>query len=117
MDDRTMPIIVEQEFATEEFETRFSVISEGRVFIHNWKVTEVIPLKAICYTWLYYNYIGKASVTFHIKEIVGKALLTVTCLVLDSFDKGVPEFSRESCLAGWKYFIQQRLVEYLDSRT
>ena len=35
------------------FETQFNVQSQGRDFLHMWKVTEVVPEKMITYNWKY----------------------------------------------------------------
>jgi len=52
------------------FQTSFPVESNGRVFLHQWKVTEPFP-------------------------------------------GDIPEFTRDGCLGGWKYFITISLPGFL----
>jgi hypothetical protein len=40
--------------------------------------------------------------------------LTLTARVVEDFDDSIPEFKRESCVAGWNYFIKERLSDYLE---
>ncbi len=92
------------------FTTRFVVENAGRVFPHVWEVVEVIPNNTISYNW---HYEGDSVVTFDIQEKGTGVELTVTHRVTEDFPNDIPEFKPESCLAGWKYFIQERLTEYL----
>jgi uncharacterized protein YndB with AHSA1/START domain len=96
------------------FETSFIVENEGRVFPHLWKITEVEPYKKITYNWKYEGYTGDSFVTFELFEQGGQTKLILTHRVTESFQNGIPEFKRESCLGGWNYFIKQRLKEYLE---
>jgi len=52
-------------------------------------------------------------VSFELKEQAGGCRVTVTHTVVESFPQSIPEFTRESCLGGWSYFIQQQLASYL----
>lgn len=142
MDDRRKPIIVEETFKVplakvweaitevnqmrqwffdnipafdpiEDFETQFDVRSGDRNFRHLWKLMEVVPQKRIVYTWRYEDYPGNPTVAFELMELVNKTKLILTAKGLESFPDNVPEFSRESCLGGWNYFINERLKEYL----
>lgn len=96
------------------FETQFMVINEGREFPHHWMVTEVLPLKKISYDWRFGNYPGLGLVSFKLTEHGGSTTLKLTNAVLEDFPGGVPEFERESCLGGWRYFIGQSLKAYLE---
>ncbi|WP_299225965.1 SRPBCC domain-containing protein [uncultured Psychroserpens sp.] len=97
------------------FETTFTVISEDRVFTHEWKIMEVIPLHKICYNWKYSNYKGDAIVSFELFEDSNKTKLILTTNVIEDFSDTIPEFKRESCIAGWNYFIKDSLVNYFKS--
>ena len=44
------------------FETQFNVQSQDRNFMHLWKVTEVVPLKMIGYSWKYEGISGDSFV-------------------------------------------------------
>ncbi len=95
------------------FETTFMVENEGRQFPHIWKITEVIPQKKIAYNWQYEGYQGDSMVSFKLIPYRNQTKLTLTHTVVESFDDHIPEFTRASCQAGWEFFIQQNLKEYL----
>ena len=96
------------------FETQFTVTNEGRDFPHMWKVIEAIPAKKIAYSWKYDTYPGDSFVEFELFERDDSTKLKLTVHVLDDFPDDIPEFKRESCVAGWEYFIKQRLREFLE---
>lgn len=95
------------------FNVQFNVSTGERNFLHIWKVTEVIPENKIVYNWKYRDYNGSADVSFELGNIDEETILKVKVNVLEDFDDNIPEFTRDSCLGGWKYFIQGRLKEYL----
>lgn len=96
------------------FETQFNVNTGERDFHHLWVIAEVIPAQKIVYDWRYKGFPGASTVTFEIFEEGGGSLLRVTSEGLESFSQDIPEFARESCEGGWKYFIQGNLKNYLD---
>jgi len=95
------------------FETQFDIQNEDRHFLHMWKVIEVVNLKMIKYNWRYANWPGDSFVTFELSDENEQTKLRVTAQVLEDFPDDVPEFSRTSCMAGWTYFIRQRLPQFL----
>ncbi len=95
------------------FETRFVIENEGRIFIHLWRIVEVEPFKKISYNWKYEGYAGDSTVTFKVMEEEKGCRLHLTHQVLNNFPPNIPEFTRDSCLGGWNYFIQNRLREFL----
>ena len=97
------------------FETSFVVQNEDRIFPHVWKVTEVVPHKLIRYSWRYDGYKGDSFLTMEIFEEGSSTRLKLTHTVTEDFEDGIPEFTRESGLQGWTYFIKENLVKYLDS--
>jgi len=96
-----------------DFETCFEVKVEDRIFTHLWKVSEVIPLQKIRYNWKFEEYPGDSFVTFELLEEGQHIELTVTAEITEDFPPDIPEFTRESGLNGWNYFIKNRLKEYL----
>ncbi|UCG53344.1 MAG: SRPBCC domain-containing protein [Candidatus Latescibacterota bacterium] len=96
------------------FETQFNVRSQGRDFLHVWKVTEVVPLKMIKYDWRYDGYPGDSYVVFELFEQNNQTKLKMTHQVKESFPEDIPEFSRESCIEGWTFFVKKRLKEFLE---
>jgi uncharacterized protein YndB with AHSA1/START domain len=97
------------------FEVRFNVKSGERNFLHIWKVTEVIPLKKIAYSWNFEEYPGEALTTFELREKGPKTILTLKSYVIKNFPANIPEFKRESGQAGWDYFIKEKLPSYLEN--
>jgi len=95
------------------FETRFVVQNEGRIFPHLWKLTAVEPLKKITYDWRYEGYSGKALVMFELINIEAQTKLKLTHTVIEDFTDDIPEFKRESGVAGWNFFIKKSLHQYL----
>lgn len=96
------------------FKTQFNVESNGRDFFHMWEVTNVIPNHKVEYRWRYANYPGEGHVAFELSEADNKTVLKLTATGMDSFPQNIPEFKRESCQAGWHYFIKQRLKAFFE---
>lgn len=95
------------------FETNFDVSTGERNFPHRWTILEVIPNNKIVYHWRYDNYPGEGYVTFEIDGSEDGSNLSVVAEGMHTFPQDVPEFSRESCVGGWQYFINQRLRSYM----
>ena len=98
------------------FKTKFIVRSDSRTFTHLWTITEVIPYEKISYTWHYEEYTGESTAHFNLTSLGNQTKLTVTCIGLETFPNDIPEFTHESCNAGWTYFIKNRLKEYLENK-
>ncbi len=96
------------------FRTQFPVDSGERIFLHLWEVTEVVPQRKIVYNWKYEGYAGDSVVSFEITGDECTTRLRVTLQVLENFSDDIPEFTRESCVGGWTYFINDSLKAYLD---
>ena len=96
------------------FETRFNIKSGDRNFLHLWKIIEVEPLKKIVYNWKYDGYSGDSFVVFELVGQGNKTDLRLTHQVVEDFPRDIPEFSVESCKAGWTFFINQNLKRYLE---
>ena len=99
------------------FKTKFSVQSQDRSFLHLWKLTEVVPMKKIVYNWKYGGYPGDSFVMFELFEQENQTKLRLTHEVMESFPKDIPEFSRDSGIEGWNYFIRNRLKEFLEKNS
>ncbi|KAA3613776.1 MAG: SRPBCC domain-containing protein [Calditrichaeota bacterium] len=97
------------------FETQFNVNSGERNFLHLWKITAVEPQKLVTYNWKYQDYAGDSFVIFEIMEVNNQAKLKLTTQIIESFSQDIPEFKRESCVAGWTYFINKNLKEYIEN--
>ncbi|NND62671.1 MAG: SRPBCC domain-containing protein [Flavobacteriaceae bacterium] len=97
------------------FETRFPVHVEDRTYTHIWNISEVIPEKKLVHSWRFEEHPGDAFVSFEIFSEANGSKLKLTNTVTEDFPDDIPEFRRESCEEGWKYFIKQRLKEYLET--
>ncbi|NND93562.1 MAG: SRPBCC domain-containing protein [Flavobacteriales bacterium] len=95
------------------FETSFLVENEGRRFPHIWNVKEVEPRSRLGYEWTFTGYEGASYALFELNEIPSGTRLTLRCTGLETFDQKIHEFREESCRAGWEYFLNKRLKEYL----
>ena len=96
------------------FKTQFNVESQGRNFLHLWKVIEVVPMKKLSYNWKYAGYPGDSFVVFELFKEDNSTKLRLMHQVLESFPDDIPEFSRKSCIEGWTFFIRKSLKEYLE---
>jgi len=98
------------------FKTEFNVNSGTRDFMHVWKIIEVIPAKKITYDWSYKKYKGRGLVTFELCNKNNQTKLVLTNMVIEDFPDEIPEFKRESCVGGWKFFINQNLKDYIQKK-
>ncbi len=98
------------------FETTFDVVSGVRTFRHLWEVTEVVPMQLLTYTWRYEAYPGAGATEWRLLDTGEGTRLVLTCTGIESFPQEIPELRPESCRAGWEYFLQQRLPDFLEQR-
>ncbi len=98
------------------FVTKFSVQSQERNFEHIWKIVEIKPKSKITYHWSYEEYTGEALVSFEVYKLGNQTEVKLTNIGLETFPQDIPEFTRESCAAGWQYFIQKSLKDYIDKK-
>jgi len=64
-------------------------------------------MKKIIYNWKYEGYPGDSFVMFELFEQKKLTKLKLTHRGLESFPQDMPEFSRESGIAAWTYFIKK----------
>lgn len=98
------------------FETQFTVQVEDRAFHHQWKVTEVIPQQKIAYEWTFDGYPGRGVSLFELKGNDKETTLRLTATVIEKYPDDIPEFKRESGVAGWNYLLKESLKYYLQSK-
>ena len=94
------------------FHTKFNVKAPSRDFMHLWTITAVIPNNTIVYNWKYDGLAGNSNVTFQLVPEKDATKLIVKAEVIEDFDDAIPEFRRDSCEAGWSYFIKERLHNF-----
>ncbi len=97
------------------FQTKFEVTNEDRLFTHNWKITEIDAPNKIAYEWTFDEYPGRSLTLFELESVGNSTLLKLTDSILEAYPDDIPEFKRESSRAGWGYFINNRLKQYLHS--
>lgn len=99
------------------FTTSFVMTSNGNNFTATWEITEVVPEKRIVCKWSYKEYRGLGIVTFILSPKKQKTLITVINEGLETFPQDIPEFTKESCTAGWEFFIKKNLPDYLKKKS
>ena len=96
------------------FKTQFSVSNGERDFLHLWTITAAEAPRRIVYDWRYQDLPGVGKVTFEVLPHEDGSMLRLTNEGLETFPQEFPEFSRESCVGGWQYFIQGNLKHYVE---
>ena len=96
------------------FETQFDIEVGGRIFRHQWKVTDVVPGKSITYTWRYEGFPGLGTTEWKLSKTDEGTKLVLTSTGIESFSQDIPEFTRERSQAGWEYFIRESLPNFLN---
>src|SRR3990167_2296945 len=97
------------------FETQFNVIANDKNYLHLWKITEVQLQKKIIYNWKYGGYSGNSYVSWELSKENNLTRLKLTHDVQEAFPKDNPDFTRESCIEGWTFFICKRLKAFLET--
>ncbi len=87
---------------------------EGRRYIHECEIVEIVPLKKLKYSWKYQGYTGLSFVTFELFDQGDTTLLKLTHEGLHSFPRDNPDFVRDNFVGGWNYLIHESLQEYLE---
>jgi len=97
------------------FETQFNVHALGKDYLHLWKVIEVVPGERISYTFNFGGIDGNALVLWELSKVDGGTKLTLTHSGLETFPPGnEPALERDSGVAGWKYFLNESLKNFLE---
>ncbi len=98
------------------FEFQFYGGSEEKRYLHLCKVTEVIPLKKLAYSWSYKDYPGYSVVTFELFAEGKGTRLKLTHTGLDSFPKNNPDFAINSFTEGWTMILGKLLKEFVEKK-
>lgn len=96
------------------FETQFNVEADGKTYVHTWKLAEVESKKRIVYDWSYEGLPGRGLVEWDLESTADGTKLLLTNTIVESFPQDDPVFKRESCVAGWQYFINEQLKMYVE---
>ena len=99
------------------FEFEFSGKGQkGESYLHLCRITEVIPLKKLQYTWRYEGYEGSSVVTFELFDQEGHTRLRLTHEGLETFPANNPDFGKESFNGGWTYLIEKSIKEFVENQ-
>ena len=96
------------------FETQFTIEHDGRTYVHLWKVIDVIENEKIVYDWRYQDCPGQGIVTWELSPTAAGSKSKLTNEIVESFPQDDPAFKRESCEAGWNYFLNEQLADYFE---
>ena len=97
------------------FEFQFYGGDEENQYLHLCKITEVVPLKKLAYTWQYENMDVVTVVTFELfPEENNKTLVRLTHEGVDQFPTNLKNFRRESFMEGWNAIIGTMLKDYVE---
>jgi len=88
---------------------------KGEQYLHNCKVTEVIPGQKLSYSWCYDKFAGYSEVSFELFEEGNTTRLKLTHTGLESFPANNPDFAKESFTQGWTELIGISLKNYVQS--
>ncbi|GAA4279294.1 SRPBCC family protein [Aquimarina mytili] len=89
---------------------------KGERYIHLCKITEVIPLKRLQYSWEYENFKGSSLVTFDLSKEGNKTQLTLTHTGLETFPQDNPDFDIKNFEGGWTELLTKLLCDYLTTK-
>jgi len=96
------------------FSTRVTVHFEDKVYLHEWKVTEVVPGNKLSYGWRYPDEPGDSLVTFELFPENEQVRLKLTHAGIESFPQEKPDFRRDSFTEGWTELLGKNLKEFLE---
>jgi uncharacterized protein YndB with AHSA1/START domain len=97
------------------FETRFDVVNGEKVFLHIWKITEVVPGKKISYEWKFGGYPGNSLVSFELFDDDGQTRIVLTHENLETFRGDIhPDLSKQNFVQGWTHFIGTALKDFVE---
>ena len=85
-------------------------------YVHICKVTEVVDLKKLAYTWRYEGYEGESLVSFELFPAGGQTRLILTHARLGSFPKNNPDLAKENFREGWKHIIGKSLKDFMQTK-
>lgn len=88
---------------------------KGEKYLHLCRVTEVVPLKKLQYSWTYEGYPGYSVVTFELFEEGDNTRLRLTHEGLESFPADNGDFAKENFIEGWTYITGTSLKNYLEN--
>jgi uncharacterized protein YndB with AHSA1/START domain len=96
------------------FEFQFYGGTEERQYLHLCRITEVIPLRKLSYSWRYEGYEGDTLVTFELWDENGKTGLRLTHTGLETLPANNPDMARENFVNGWTEITGVLLKDFVE---
>lgn len=90
---------------------------KGEQYLHLCRVTEVVALKKLQYSWRYKDYEGNSFVTFDLFPEGDKTRLRLTHEGLETFPQNNPDFGKESFAGGWAQLIGSLLKDFVEKQS
>lgn len=101
--------------AEKDFSFQFPGGEPGKEYLHLCTVTEVLPLKKLCYTWRYDGYEGDSLVSFELFDEGGQTRLVLTHSGIQTFPASNPDLARKNFVMGWSHIIPVALANYVEA--
>lgn len=89
---------------------------KGEKYIHICKVTEVVAMRKLSYSWAYQGLPGESTVSFELFPDGKGTRLKLTHRGLDSFPKDNADFAPSSFSGGWNELIGKSLDQFLSGQ-
>ncbi len=89
---------------------------KGDNYLHLCKITEVIPLKKLQYSWEYENLRGYSLVTFELSQEENGTRLKLTHSGLETFPHYNADFDIKNFEGGWTELLTKLLRDYLTEK-
>jgi uncharacterized protein YndB with AHSA1/START domain len=106
-----------EEFKPEPgFEFQFTG-GEDVKYLHLCKITEVIPLKKLSYTWAYEGQDAETLVSFILDEDGEQTLIQLVHEGVEKLSPYGPDFAKENFIKGWNHIIGTSLKEAVETIT
>ncbi len=86
---------------------------KGEKYMHHCKITAVIPLQKLQYSWTYEGHEGYSVVTFYFASAGDTTKLKLIHEGVETFPNS-PDFARESFVEGWTYITGTSLKQFLE---
>lgn len=88
----------------------------GEKYIHHCKITEVVALKKLVYSWRYEGYEGISYVHFELFSEGNTTKLKLTHEGLETFPQHNTDFAKECFAGGWTELIGTQLKEFVEKK-